>query len=260
MTDHRQERNRERPDRGPRDAAHWARYVETLAAPEGAVASNVEGRRVVGPLQGFGKMWQKTYTTRLTGASASPSEVVEVWRTRFPELSGFGEKGFRVPRGGLVPGAVALLGDLSGVMVLYSDEESFTYMTPEGHPFSGWITFSAHRDEEGTTVARAHLLIRANDPLYEFMMPLGLHRLEDRTWQRTLRNVAAHFGAKDEVETRIICVDPKRQWRCYKNIRYNALILTALHAITSPLRHLKRSTNKEYRQEPLKPANRREAP
>ena len=224
----------------PRDSAHWARYVEVLKAPEGTVAPNVEGHRLVGPLQGFGKMWQKTYKVRLEGASATPAEVVEAWRTRFPELSGFGESGFRVPSGGLVPGAVALLGGLSGVMVLYSDEESFTYMTPEGHPFSGWITFSAYKDEDAATVARAHLLIRANDPLYELMMPIGLHRLEDRTWQRTLRNVAAYFGvANSEVETRVVCVDPRRQWHRYKNIRHNAMILSALHAITTPLRRIK---------------------
>lgn len=236
-----QERNGERRSgREPRDAAHWARYVEALKVPEGTVAPNVAERRVVGPLQGFGKMWQKTYSVSLAGANVSPAGVVETWRTRFPELSGFGEKGFRVPSGGLVPGAVALLGGLSGVMVLYSDEESFTYMTPEGHPFSGWITFSAHADEDGTTVARAHLLIRANDPLYELMMPLGLHRLEDRTWQRTLKNVAAHFGADGEVETRVVCVDPKRQWHRYKNIRHNALILSALYTIITPLRRIKR--------------------
>jgi hypothetical protein len=227
----------------PRDAAHWARYVETL---EGSGGLNVEGRRVVGPLQGFGKMWQKTYRVRLTGASASPAEVVEDWRTRFPELSGFG-KGFRVPAGGLVPGAVALLGGLSGVMVLYSDEESFTYMTPEGHPFSGWITFSAYKDEDATTVAQAHLLIRANDPLYELMMPLGLHKIEDRTWQRTLKNVAAYFGANGEVETRVVCVDPKRQWSRYKNIRHNALVLSALYAITAPLRWISRSASPDRR-------------
>ena len=46
-------------------------------------------------------------------------------------------------------------------------------------------------------MAQAQLLIRANDPLYELMMPLGLHRLEDRTWQRTLHNLAARFGATD---------------------------------------------------------------
>ena len=79
-------------------------------------------------------------------------------------------------------------------------------------------------------MAQAQLLIRANDPLYELMMPLGLHRLEDRTWQRTLHNLAARFGGDGQVETRVVCVDPKRQWRRYTNIRHNALILSALYA------------------------------
>ena len=34
----------------------------------------------------------------------------------------------------------------TGVMVLYADEESFTLMTPEGHMFAGWITFSAYQE------------------------------------------------------------------------------------------------------------------
>jgi hypothetical protein len=252
-----QERSEGRqPGREPRDAAFWARNAGTLKAPEGTTGANVEGRRVVGPLQGFGKMWQKTYRVRLEGASASPAEVVGAWRENFPELSGFGAEGFRVPSGGLVPGAVALLGSLSGVMVLYSDEESFTYMTPEGHPFSGWITFSAHADEDATTVAQAQLLIRANDPLYELMMPLGLHAVEDRTWQRTLKNVAARFDATGEVETRVVCVDPRRQWRRYTNIRHNALVLTTLHKVVTPLRWKKRSdkrlqaTGVRHQQEP----------
>ena len=218
-----------------RDAAHWARYVETLKAPDGIVHRNVEGRRPVSPLQGFGKMWQKTYRVRLE--DASPSEVVATWRERFPEISGF-EEGFRVPSGGLAPGAVALLGGLSGVMVLYSDETSFTYMTPEGHPFSGWITFSAHRDEDSATVAQAQLLIRANDPLWEAMMAVGLNRAENIQWQSTLRNLAAHFGANGKVETRVICVDPKRLWRHYKNIRHNVLIRSALRAPSALVRKI----------------------
>ena len=220
------------------DAAHWARYVETLELPEGVVSPNVEGHRLVSPLQGFGKMWQKVFKVRLRGASASPAEVVEAWREGFPEISGFG-RGFRVPLGGLVPGAVALLGGgLTGVMVLYSDEESFTYMTPEGHPFSGWITFSAYEDEDATTVAQARLLIRANDPLWELMMPLGLDRTENIQWQGTLRNLAAHFGVKGRVETEVTCVDRERQWRHYKNIRHNVLLRSALHAPTVLLRKI----------------------
>ena len=72
------------------DTAHWARYVETLKVPEGLLSPNVEGHRPVGPLQGFGKMWQKTFKVRLEGASASPAEVVETWRERSPRSPGLG--------------------------------------------------------------------------------------------------------------------------------------------------------------------------
>jgi hypothetical protein len=225
--------------RRPRDAAHWARYVESLHVPDagGVSTLNVEGRRTVGPLQGFGKMWQKTYRVCLEGAA--PAQVVETWREGFARFAPFG-KSFRAPSGGLVPGAVALLGGISGVMVLFADDECFTYMTPEGHPFSGWISFSAYPDE-GATVAQAQLLIRANDPLYELMTPLGLSAGEDMTWKRTLRNLAASFGVRDaKVETRIVCVDPRRQWRRYGNIRHNALLRCAFHALTAPIRFISR--------------------
>jgi len=229
-------------ERRPRDADHWAGYVGTLHVPDagGVSTLNVEGRRTVGPLQGFGKMWQKSYRVRLE--DAAPAQVVETWREGFARFAPFG-RSFRAPSGGLVPGAVALLGGISGVMVLYSDDECFTYMTPEGHPFSGWISFSAY-DDGGATVAQAQLLIRANDPLYELMMPLGLSAGEDMTWKRTLRNLAASFGARDaKVETRIVCVDPRRQWRRYGNIRHNALLRSALHALAAPLRWVRRSAS-----------------
>ena len=54
----------------------------------------------------------------------------------------------------------------TGVFVLYADEESFTLMTPQGHMFAGWITFSAERTAASTAV-QAQVLMRANDPLYE---------------------------------------------------------------------------------------------
>ncbi len=249
--------NHEPEEHQPRDAAHWARYVERLEVsevPEGAINLNVEGRRTVSPLQGFGKMWQKTYTVRLEGIDVAPEGVVEAWKENFPRFWPKANR-FYAPHSGIVPGGVALLGSgvpgsrwfSTGVMVLYADEESFTYMTPEGHPFSGWITFSAHRDEDGTTVAQAQLLIRANDPVYELMMPLGLHRMEDRTWQHTLGSLAAYFGASGEVQTRVVCVDPRRQWRNYGNIRYNAIIWSMFHAITAPLRHVKRSITRGRR-------------
>ena len=70
-------------------------------------------------------------------------------------------------------------------MVLYADDESFTLMTPQGHMFAGWITFSAtERDDE--TVAQAQVLMRASDPIFELGLTLGGHRQEDKFWNHTL--------------------------------------------------------------------------
>jgi hypothetical protein len=54
-------REEEKLKREPRDAAFWAQRVERLEVsdvPEGAANVNVQGRREVGALQGFGQLWQ----------------------------------------------------------------------------------------------------------------------------------------------------------------------------------------------------------
>src|SRR5918998_1678824 len=144
--------------------ATWARSGERLQAPDapaGAVNLNVTGRQVVGPLQGFGPLWQKTYRVRLTGATVTPTELVSVWKAEFPRFHP-PENRFYPSLAGIQPGEVVLINAMTpgglvstGVMVLYADDESFTLMTPEGHPESGWITFSAYRDEDdGCIVAQ----------------------------------------------------------------------------------------------------------
>jgi hypothetical protein len=169
----------------PRDAAYWAQQVSALKVsrvPTGGLNLNVEGRRAVGPLEGFGQMWQKTYRIRLAGANVEPREVIKTWKENFPQFWPAGNR-FYGPLTGIAPGEVALLNlampggmQLStGVLVLYADEESFTLMTPQGHMFAGWITFSA-QEEEGTTVVQTQVLIRANDPLYEIGLRLGGHK------------------------------------------------------------------------------------
>ena len=55
----------------------WAKPVGKLTVPtvpEGA-PNLVEGMRLVGPVQGFGKLWQKTYKVRLSGIEVTPAEV-----------------------------------------------------------------------------------------------------------------------------------------------------------------------------------------
>ena len=109
----------------------------------------------------------------------------------------------------------------TGVFVLYADDESFTFMTPEGHMFAGWITFSAHT-AEGSTVVQTQILMRAQDPLTELGLSLGGHGKEDEFWVATLRSVAAHFGAYAVPEATTVCLDDRRQWSNASNIRHSA--------------------------------------
>lgn len=127
----------------------------------------------------------------------------------------------------------------TGVMVLYADDESFTLMTPEGHMFSGWITFSAARDG-AVTVAQGQVLMRASDPLYELGLTLGGHKKEDRFWEHTLRQLAVHLGGGGAVRTEAVCVDRRRQWRRAGNIRHNAAIRSAAYSAGRPFRALAR--------------------
>ena len=106
---------------------------------------------------------------------------------------------------GIAPGEVAIINlthpggvKLStGVMVIYSDDESFTFMTPEGHMLSGWITFSAF-EADGATVAQAQELIRANDPLWEIGMRMFGYKKQESFWMSTLESLAEHFGVQGQ--------------------------------------------------------------
>lgn len=235
------------PGQGPpRDAAYWAKPVSALKlgeVPPEAINLNVSGKRLVGPVQGFGRMWQRTYRVELRGAEVTPAEVISSWKQQFATF--WPRRGrFYGPATAIAPGDVALLNLniaaglrlATGIMVLYADEESFTFMNPQGHMFAGWITFSAAA-EGGTTVAQAQVLVRANDPLYEVAMPLGLSRIENRFWQQTLGALAAHFGVEQAtVQTTIVCVDRRRQWPNARNLRHNAGIGSALYALATPVR------------------------
>jgi hypothetical protein len=219
----------------------WAKPVETITAAESApagAANLVEGKRLVNPLQGFGKMWQKTYRVRLEGVPTTPAEAIATWRDEFAT---FWPKGndFYPPLTGLEPGEVALLSAAgpagmklkTGVLVLFADDVSFTLMTPEGHMFAGWITFSA-QDDGGTTVAQAEVLMRAQDPIGEMGLAMGGHRAENRFWEQTLANLAARLGCEaPQVATQVVCVDRRRQWGRAANVRHSVAIRSTLHLL-----------------------------
>lgn len=238
----------------PGPEANWAKPVSKLSVsslPAGAVNLNVEGRQLTGPLQGFGQLWQKTYKIRLSGAQVTPKEVIKVWKEEFPTFWPKGNN-FYGPLTGIKPGEVAVLnlagpggitvpGGLpvisTGVMVIYADDESFSFMTPEGHMFASIITFSAY-DEEGTVV-QIQAMIRASDPFYELGFRLGIvGKSEDEFWHKTLNNLANRFGVSGFVQQNNTIIDPRMQWSEARNIRYNAMLRTGVYLIASPFRWL----------------------
>jgi hypothetical protein len=238
------------PEVPSREKSSWARNVPRLNLsdkPAGGIASNVEGRRVSGPLQGFGQMWQKTYQVRLPAGEVEVGELIATWKARFPEF--WPERNtFYAPLTGITPGEVALL-DVTlpgrfklstGVMVLYADDESFTLMTPQGHMFAGWITFSARREGD-QVVAQAQVLMRASDPIFELGLILGGHQQEDVFWQRTLIRLATHLGHPNAtVETSVVCVDRKRQWSRWRNVWHSSAIRSTIYMLGAPFRLLVR--------------------
>ncbi len=233
-----------------RDTESWAHPVDRLSTTAVTTGMDtVTGRRVAGPVQGFGQMWQKTFSVRLEGVDMTPEALVAFWKERFPTFWPRNAR-FYAPLSGIKPGEVALLevppvpGSpvrmSTGVMVIYADEESFTFMTPEGHALSAWITFSGVRDGDAT-VAQVQALERTSDPVVELTYMFGANRVNDRFWEQTLENLARSVGvASPEVTTRKVCVDRKRQWKYVRNLRHSAAVNMAVGTVTAPARWVRR--------------------
>ena len=231
----------------------WAKPVDRLkvaGVEPGGVNLNVNSRHLNSPLNGFGQMWQKTYRIRLSGANTTPQQVIKVWKENFPKFWLEGNY-FYGPKTGIAPGEVAILnlagpynirapGDApmisTGILIIYADEESFSFMTPEGHMFAAFNTFSAY-EEDNSTVAQIQALIRASDPLYEIGMRLGvINATEDNFWHTDLKNLAVYFGVEGAVQQTNTLIDSRLQWKYARNIYHNAAIRTGLYHLTAPVR------------------------
>jgi anti-anti-sigma regulatory factor len=215
----------------------WAKPGASLKVSkkkQGELNLNVDGRCVVGPVQGFGQLWEKIYRVRLTGINVTPQDVIEVLKEHFP--------GFQPPQNrfypsdaGIVPGEVVVINAASpagpistGVWVVYADDESFTFMTPQGHPESGWVSFTAFEDH-GCTVAQVLGFARANDPLYELGFRIAGSKLQEKIWTHVLTSLAQYLGVSGLVSMQKTCVDHDLQWDQIPNIWYNAQIRSTLY-------------------------------
>jgi len=237
-------------EKNSREDAHWAHPVSRLKVgdvPAGAINLNVEGRQVVGPLQGFGQLWQKTYQVWLRDLNVTPQEVVRFWKENLPNLMPSNSR-FYPSLSGVKPGEVVLINATlpgipggmpvsTGVLILYADDEAFTVMTPQGHPESGFNTFSAY-EEDDVTVAQIQSLARANDPIFEFGFRfMGGATQQEKIWHHVLTSIAAHYGVTGQVQMQKTCVDPKLQWSQAKNIWQNSVLRTT---INTPVRFIRK--------------------
>jgi anti-anti-sigma factor len=217
----------------------WAKPIDRLfltGIPAGVMNINVNGRRTSSPANGFGRLWDKKYRLRLNDANLDPRQLVSLWRSEFPDFWPQGNYVFPSGNASLTPGTAALLnltlpGGLilaTGLMVIYSDDTSFSFMTAEGHILSGWITFSCFREDKSTFI-QVHPLFRSGDPLMEMSLRLGAAAQEDRFWHETLGNIARRLGTYGEVVQQDMLVDPNIQWKRFTNIRYSAAIRSSLY-------------------------------
>jgi hypothetical protein len=225
----------------------WANPVVRLTVPplpKEAINTNTEGRRTTGPVRGFGSLWRRTYAIRLVNSPVTPAEVVRVWKERFgsfwPPAGRFYGADKPIEAGDVAllnlagPAGVTIA---TGILVIYADDESFSFISAEGHMFGGLITFSAH-DENGVTVAQVQALLRASDPLFEIALRLGITtKPEDQFWQGALKNLAAYFDVEGQpVSQQAVLLDSSLQWSNAKNLWYNAAIRNGLH---TPVRWLR---------------------
>ena len=238
------------PPKARDDSGSWAAPSAALHVgemPAGAMNLNVAGRRLVGPIQGFGQLWQKTYRVRIDG-NVTPADVIREWKANYASFWPAGNR-FYAPVHGIEPGDVAVINAASlggvqlstGIRVIYADDESFSFMNAEGHPAAGMITFSAVGDDAGT-FAQVQALIRANDPFYDVLLPIYGHRAEDQMWSKTLRALAAHFGVTGDVAMERVLVDRRRNWSEAKNVWQNAAIRSGIYMFGAPIRWLRRRT------------------
>jgi len=209
--------------------------ARTETPPNGFVRLNVEGRRIRGPLQGFGQLWHKTYRARLAGASIAPAEVTAIFRERLSDLWPEGNRLY-LPPPGVAPGAVGFIhltlpGGApleTGVRVLHADEGSFTLVTLEGHMQAGWITFGAY-GEGDCTVAQVQSVGRTGDPLYEIGFRLFGHAQQEQFWHATIEALGRQIGIQVHVESLKSRLDAHVNWAAVPNIWQNAGLRTGLH-------------------------------
>ena len=228
------------------DMTFWAKPIVTLVVPQmpaQAINRNMQGRRTAGPVDGFGQLWQKTYRLVIDKPGLTPQKVIKVLKQNLPAFQPKYNRFYPSPAG-IAPGEVIAIdsstpgGPVStGVLVVYADDVSFTFMTPQGHPESGFVTFSAF-EENGKIIAQIMGLARANDFIYEAAFRAVGSKMQVNIWKTVLTSLAGYLEVPADVSVEPLCIDTHLQWSRAGNVWYNAQIRTLFYM---PFRRLGKS-------------------
>ena len=223
------------------DAKYWAGPVKRLKTgriPGDPINLNVDGRRTAGPIQGFGQLWEKTYRVDLSDAGLSPARLISIMKRNFPKFQP-PENKFFPPEKGIKPGEIILINAVTpgglvvtGVLVLYAGKDTFTFITPEGHPEAGWVTFKA-LEEKGRVIFQIQGLARASDPVYEVAFRMAGSNLQRQIWTHVLESLAKYTGSSAKVQFSVQCLDDSLHLSNFFNVFKNAQILSMLQSASS---------------------------
>ncbi|UCG10756.1 MAG: anti-sigma factor antagonist [Dehalococcoidia bacterium] len=226
--------------KGRQDDGGWSPNLTKLQVtekPRGAMNKNVHNRQVLGPLQGFGPIWEKTYRLTIDKVALQPKDIIAIMKQHFPEFQP-PQNRFYATTKGITAGEIVLIDSATpgglvstGVLVLYSDDWSFTLMTPQGHPEAGWVTFNASAKGKAIEM-QIQGLASAADPLYELAFRIAGSKFQEAIWRHVLSSLASHLGVKAEIRIEKTCLMSDLQWLRSVNLWYNAQIRSLPYNIT----------------------------
>lgn len=226
---------------GKQSDAGWAPNMEKLhitEKPEGAFVKNMDGFRITGQIQGFGPMWEKTYWLEIEQPELSKEEVMLTLQEHFIEFQPRENKFYPTSKG-LIPGEIIFIDSRTpggivstGVMVLYKDERSFSFITPQGHPEAGWVTFSVDNQQDSIYV-QIQGLVRSSDPFFEIAFALVGSKFQETIWKHVLSSFARYLGVEENIHMKKYAPATDIQWSKAGNIWFNSQLRSLPLNITS---------------------------
>ena len=228
-----------------RDAANWAKSVDAAERVRGARGRGEPQRGGAAarrrPIQGFGKMWQKTYQVRIPAERVSAADLVATWKQRFPEFWPEGNR-FYAPLTGIEPGDVALLnmtlpgedealdrrdGAVRRRGVVHADDAAGPHVRRldhvQRHPERG-----RHRRPGAGAHARERPDLRAR--AHDGRAQAGGHLLAAHAHRRggPLRPRGRRWRPRSSAST------SKRQWSSWRNVWQSSAIRSTLYTLGAP--------------------------